>query len=113
MATVTAFTAARMLEIEASSVTGGLVDPQGNLLLSTRGGDEINAEVFVVRKVLDHRVRLQCLRVPRLRRVGTFVTEVLLVAFVYPDLFAAIGTTYGAGVVLTPLISPISKDASR
>lgn len=43
MATVTGFTAARMLEIEAKSVVSGLVDVNGNLLLSTRDGEEIDA----------------------------------------------------------------------
>jgi microcystin-dependent protein len=53
--------------------------------------------MFVVRKVLDHQVRLQCLRVPRLRRVGTFVTEVLLVALCTPISSPPSETTYGAG----------------
>lgn len=43
MATVTGLTAARMLDIEAKSVVSGLVDVNGNLLLSTRGGEEIDA----------------------------------------------------------------------
>lgn len=43
MATVTAFTAARSLEIEQSTVTSGTVDVNGDLILSTRGGTPINA----------------------------------------------------------------------
>lgn len=43
MATVTAFTAARSLEIEQSSVTTGAVDVNGDLILTTRGGTNINA----------------------------------------------------------------------
>lgn len=47
MATVTAFTAARSLEIENSSVTTGTVDVSGNLILTTRGGTNINAGYVV------------------------------------------------------------------
>lgn len=43
MATITAFTAARSLEIEQSSVTTGAVDVNGDLILTTRGGTNINA----------------------------------------------------------------------
>lgn len=43
MGVATGFTAERMLQIEESSVTGGLVDTNGNLLLSTRGGEVIDA----------------------------------------------------------------------
>jgi hypothetical protein len=43
VATVTAFTAARSLAIENSSVVSGSVDGLGNLSLITRGGDVINA----------------------------------------------------------------------
>lgn len=47
MATVTAFTAARSLQIENSSVTSGAVDSNGNLILTTRGGTPINAGYVV------------------------------------------------------------------
>ena len=47
MATVTAFTAARSLQIENSSVTSGAVDANGNLILTTRGGTPINAGYVV------------------------------------------------------------------
>lgn len=47
MATVTAFTAARSLAIENSSVTTGAVDASGNLILTTRGGTAINAGYVV------------------------------------------------------------------
>lgn len=43
MATVTGFTAERMLEIENETVVSGLVDVNGDLLLYTREGTEINA----------------------------------------------------------------------
>lgn len=43
MATVTGFTADRMLEIENETVVSGLVDVNGDLLLYTREGTEINA----------------------------------------------------------------------
>lgn len=47
MATVTAFTAARSLEIENSSVTSGAVNGSGNLILTTRGGTTIDAGYVV------------------------------------------------------------------
>ncbi len=47
MATVTAYTAARSLQIENSSVTSGTVDANGNLILTTRGGTPINAGYVV------------------------------------------------------------------
>lgn len=43
MATVISLTAARMLAIEDSSVVSGLVDANGNLILSTHGGNTISA----------------------------------------------------------------------
>lgn len=43
MASVTAFTAARMKEIEDTTVVSGLVDSNGHLLLATRVGEEIDA----------------------------------------------------------------------
>lgn len=43
MATVTSFTAARMLQIENSTVTGGSVNEEGHLILSTRDGTLIDA----------------------------------------------------------------------
>lgn len=43
MAQVTAFTAERMKEIEDTTVVGGLVDVNGNLLLTTREGEAIDA----------------------------------------------------------------------
>lgn len=43
MTAVDIFKASRMLEIENTTVVGGLVDPNGNLLLSTRAGDSIDA----------------------------------------------------------------------
>lgn len=43
MGVVTGFTSERMLVIEESSVISGLVDINGHLLLSTRGGDVIDA----------------------------------------------------------------------
>lgn len=41
MATITGFTAARMLAIEAATIVGGHVDSQGNLILETRDGQHI------------------------------------------------------------------------
>lgn len=43
MATVTGYTAARMLQIENETVISGLVDTNGDLLLYTRANVEINA----------------------------------------------------------------------
>jgi hypothetical protein len=43
MAIVTGLKAERMLEIEAASVVNGVVDSAGDLILTTHGGDEINA----------------------------------------------------------------------
>lgn len=43
MATVTGLTAARMIEIEDASVVSGEIDGLGHLILTTHGGDEIDA----------------------------------------------------------------------
>lgn len=43
MATVTGLTAPRMLEIEANSIVNGLIDLNGDLILTTHGGETINA----------------------------------------------------------------------
>jgi hypothetical protein len=43
MATVTGLTAARTLELLDETVVSGAVDGSGNLILTTRGGDTINA----------------------------------------------------------------------
>lgn len=43
MATVTGLTAPRMLEIEANSIVGGTIDGFGDLILTTHGGQTINA----------------------------------------------------------------------
>lgn len=43
MATVTGLTAPRMLEIEANSIVSGTIDIHGDLILTTHGGDTINA----------------------------------------------------------------------
>lgn len=43
MATVTAFTSARMLAIEDRTVVSGTVDTNGNLILTTHKGDKLNA----------------------------------------------------------------------
>lgn len=43
MATVTGLTAARMIEIEANSIVSGAVDVNGHLILTTHGGEEIDA----------------------------------------------------------------------
>lgn len=43
MATVTGMSAPRMLEIEANSVVSGNIDFAGNLILTTHGGEEIDA----------------------------------------------------------------------
>lgn len=43
MAEVTGLTADRMLEIEAASVVSGTVDVNGHLILTTEGGDTIDA----------------------------------------------------------------------
>lgn len=45
MAYVTSLTAARMLEIEASSVISGYIDETGSLILVTQGGTEVNAGI--------------------------------------------------------------------
>lgn len=94
MAVVTSLTAARMLQIEQSSVTGGLVDPQGRLILSTRGGDSIDAgsvqgvgPAGTISMYAGHTApqgHLLCDGSEVLRED-------------YPVLFSVIGTTYGAG----------------
>lgn len=43
MATITGLTKARMLAIEAASVVSGVINHVGDLILTTHGGDEINA----------------------------------------------------------------------
>lgn len=43
MASVTAFTAARSLAIENAAITSGLVDVNGNLILTSKGGGTVNA----------------------------------------------------------------------
>jgi hypothetical protein len=43
MATVTSFTSDRMLAIEQASVISGTIDASGNLILTTKGGSQINA----------------------------------------------------------------------
>lgn len=103
MATVTGFTAERMLQIEKTTVTSGLVDPQGNLILSTREGSAINAG------------NVKGPKGDRGPEGGTPPGTVNMFAgasaptgyllcngaavsrTTYADLFAAIGTTYGAG----------------
>jgi hypothetical protein len=43
MATVTVFTADRMQQIENDAITSGVVDDDGHLILTTRGGAQIDA----------------------------------------------------------------------
>lgn len=43
MATVTGFTASRMLEIESTSIVDGSIDEDGHLILTTKGGATIDA----------------------------------------------------------------------
>lgn len=43
MGIATGLTAERMLEIEANSITGGMIDIHGDLILTTHGGETINA----------------------------------------------------------------------
>lgn len=97
MATVTGLTKERMLQIEAASVTGGLVDPRGNLILKTHGGDEIDAghvegapgvgpvgSITMFAGADAPSGHLLC--------DGSAVSRAT-----YSALFAVIGTTYGAG----------------
>lgn len=51
MATITGLTAARMLAIEAATVTGGIIDASGHLILDKHDGTEIDAGL-VTGKVL-------------------------------------------------------------
>lgn len=46
MATVTGFTAERMLEIQNDTVVGGSINAAGSLILSTRGGTAIDAGII-------------------------------------------------------------------
>ena len=48
MATVTGLTAGRMLQIESNAVISGQVDNAGRLILTTHGGDEIDAGSVVI-----------------------------------------------------------------
>lgn len=115
MATVTVFNAARMQEIEDTTVVGGFVDVNGNLLLETRAGDEINAGHVVgpqgatgpqgpqgpqgvpgndVQQVAGV-VQLFSGSVPP---SGWMICNGAAISrTTYSALFAAIGTTYGAG----------------
>lgn len=52
MATVTGLTAARMLEIEDASIISGEINGSGHLILTTHGGDEIDAG-YVIDSVPD------------------------------------------------------------
>jgi hypothetical protein len=46
MATITGLTADRMLEIEAASIVDGSIDATGHLILTTKGGTNIDAGYF-------------------------------------------------------------------
>lgn len=100
MATVTGYTAAKMNEIANSTVVGGFVDIHGRLLLTTRGGDELDAGSVVGPK-----------GDPGIGPTGSiamFAGDVAPPGYLlclgqavsrtaYSSLFAVIGTKYGAG----------------
>lgn len=114
MASVTAFTADRMLEIENTTVVGGLVDVNGDLLLQPRVGDPINAGHVRGADGIDGEdgapglqgppgetgipagtISLWAHETPPLNWLlcdGAAVSRTT-----YASLFAAIGTRYGAG----------------
>lgn len=97
MASVTAFTAARMLEVENSSVVSGLVDIYGHLLLSTRGGDEIDAG-NVQGPLGVGPTGTVTMFAGASAPTGWLICDGSAISrTTYADLFTAIGTTYGAG----------------
>lgn len=123
MATVTGFTAARMQQIEDSTVVSGFVDPQGRLLLGTRDGTEIDAGPVT--------------GAPGPTGTGPTGTIAMFAGLVAPEghllcegqavsrtaystLFSIIGTLYGAGDGLTTFNVPnlkgrviVGKDAAQ
>ena len=129
MSSVTAFTAARMLEIENTTVVGGLVDVNGDLLLQPRVGEPINAGQVKGEKGdpgdagIDGDATLPAGTISLwsgdvapanwLICDGSAVSRIA-----YASLFAIIGTKYGAGDGATtfnlPSLSgrtPVGKDS--
>lgn len=109
MGSATGFSAARMLQIEQSTVTGGFIDLDGRLLLERRDGQTIVAGVAKGDKGdkgdpgtngLDYKysagfVQMWTTNLPPAGWV--FCDGGELSRTTYAALFAVIGTTYGAG----------------
>lgn len=106
MARVTGLTAERMLEIEASSIVGGAIDLSGHLKLMTRGGIELDAG-----EVRGDKGDRGLTGPPGIGPTGTVIMHAAptvpggwlkcdgraVSRASYPELFHAIGTTYGVG----------------
>lgn len=108
MGSATGFTAARMLQIEQSTVTGGFIDLDGRLLLERRdgqtivagdargpkgdpGNDGLDGENY---KYVPGMIEFYAGSVPP---PGWMICNgASLLRAQYPELFAAIGTTYGS-----------------
>lgn len=97
MASVTVFNAARMLAIEAASIISGAVDGSGNLILTKHDASTVNAGHVVGPQgpvgPTGAVVAFAGASVP----AGWLLCDgSSLLRTSYPDLFAAIGTLYGA-----------------
>lgn len=100
MATVTGFTAARMQQIEDSTVVSGFVDPQGRLLLQTR--DETEIDAGSVRGPEGPAGSGPTGTIAMFAGVAAPAGHLLcegqsLLRSAYPQLFAVIGVMYGSG----------------
>ncbi|ASR83319.1 major tail protein [Arthrobacter phage Caterpillar] len=103
MASVTGYTAAKLLEIEQAAVVGGSVNNMGNLILATRNGTQLDAgnvrgltgDVGPDRPLAAGLISIFGGTVPP---SGWMICNGMAVSrTTYSELFAAIGTTYGAG----------------
>lgn len=108
MAQVTAFTAERMKEIEDTTVVGGLVDVNGNLLLSTREGALIDAGYVKGGKGDKGEDGVEGSAALPAGTISLWASDVAPANWLicdgsavsrtdYPSLFEAIGIKYGAG----------------
>jgi microcystin-dependent protein len=103
LASVTSFTAARLQEIEDTSVVAGSVNGMGNLILATKDGTQIDAgyikgdtgDFGPERPLVAGVISFFGGTVPP---AGWLICDGSAISRVqYAELFAAIGTTYGAG----------------
>lgn len=98
MATVNGLTAERMIQIENSSVTSGLVDAQGRLILKTRGNDIIDAGIVRGPQGDFGPTGTVSMFAGATAPVGYLICDGAAVSrTTYAALFAIIGTTYGVG----------------